>query len=132
MKSPNCPCGNDLPYSDCCAKAHENHRSVKTAEALMRSRYSAFALGNGNYLQQSHAISTRPSIAEGNEIESWAKSVSWVKLEVLNTAMGTHSDLEGTVEFVAYFLESGTMNTIKENSYFEKKNGAWYYVGYAP
>jgi len=64
---------------------------VKTAEQLMRSRYSAFVLGNVEYLQKSHHSSKRPSHKEAREIKEWATSVNWIKLEVLRTVkrMGT-------------------------------------------
>jgi SEC-C motif-containing protein len=104
---------------------------VNTAEALMRSRYSAFALGLGDYLQQSHYSKTRPSKQQGIETEQWSKTVSWIKLEVNKTTLGSETDDEGTVEFMAYFLENGQINTIKENSYFKKEDGIWYYVGFA-
>lgn len=129
MSNQICPCGSEQSYSNCCKLAHQNHGSVQTAEALMRSRYSAFALGLGTYLQASHSKKTRPSHSQGNETEAWAKSVSWMKLEVKNSTKGAVTDADGTVEFCAYFLEHGKLNTITEHSYFENKNGLWYYVG---
>ncbi|CAM1354737.1 YchJ family protein [Tenacibaculum insulae] len=123
-----CPCNPSKKYSTCCQKAHQNIQTVLTAEQLMRSRYSAFVLANINYLQESHHSSTRPSNKEKKEILSWTKSVKWLKLEVLNTSKGSITDLEGTVEFNAFFMENGKVDVIHENSSFCKENKHWVYL----
>ncbi|SDW85360.1 SEC-C motif-containing protein [Lutibacter oricola] len=117
-----CPCNPNKTYIECCKKAHLDINSVTTVEQLMRSRYSAFVLANIPYLQKSHHSSTRPSKKEKREIESWTKSVNWLKLEVLNST-------EDTVEFKAFFLENGAVNVIYENSKFVKENEHWVYLG---
>lgn len=66
----NCYCGNPEPYATCCGAIHNNHSKAITAEQLMRSRYSAFVLANGDYLMDSHHPSTRP-IKEKKDIVSW-------------------------------------------------------------
>lgn len=125
----NCPCNPTKNYNDCCGKAHKNILSVTTAEALMRSRYSAFVLANIAYLQKSHHSSTRPSKAEKRSIEKWTKSVNWIRLEVIATTNGLIADSKGTVEFKAHFMENGMDNVIHENSEFCKENGHWVYLG---
>ncbi len=122
-----CPCGSQKKYSGCCEKAHQNIQSVTTAEALMRSRYSAFVLADINYLQESHHSSTRPTNREKEEILHWTKSVQWIKLEIINTTKGTSTDLTGTVEFKAFFTEKGKIDIIHENSSFCKENNHWVY-----
>jgi SEC-C motif-containing protein len=130
--SPDCPCGSTKLYSDCCKIAHHNISQVKTAEALMRSRYTAFVIANGDYIIKSHHSITRPkSKKEKNEIVAWAKSVQWIKLEVLKTSKGLETDTEGTVKFKAYFFENNNVRTIEENSHFLKENDCWMYVGEA-
>ncbi|SNR52185.1 YchJ family protein [Lutibacter flavus] len=124
-----CPCSIEKKYSDCCKKAHQNIGSVSSAEALMRSRYSAFVLANIEYLQKSHHSKTRPLKKEKRDIEKWTKSVKWLKLEVLNTTKDTTNDSTGTVEFKAFFMENGNINVIHENSKFVKENNHWVYVG---
>ena len=125
-----CYCGNNKAYKNCCEVFHLNNGKTETAEQLMRSRYSAFVLGNGDYLIQTHHISTRP-ISEKEAIVKWAKSVEWIKLEVLETTKGLKNDEEGTVTFNAYFNENGNVDIIHENSAFIKENNTWYYLGYA-
>ena len=124
----NCHCGNLKTYAQCCEKVHKNIAEALTAEQLMRSRYSAFVLANGDYLMQSHHSSTRP-IKEKKDIVKWAKSVQWIKLEVLETSKGNESDSEGTVTFNAYFYEHGKVSVIHEKSAFKKENNHWTYLG---
>ncbi|WP_375241489.1 YchJ family protein [Lacinutrix sp.] len=125
-----CYCGNIKSYNTCCEIFHLNNGQTETAQQLMRSRYSAFVLANGNYLMQTHHKSTRP-IKEKKAIVKWAKSVEWIKLELLETSNGLEKDKEGTVTFNAYFYENGNIDVIHEKSAFIKENDKWYYLGYA-
>lgn len=125
-----CNCGSGKLYKDCCEIAHKDISKVKTAEQLMRSRYTAFTLVNGDYLMESHYKTTRP-LSEKKDIVAWAKAMEWIKLEVKATTKGLESDMEGTVRFKAYFKENGKQRFIKENSKFIKENGVWYYLGLA-
>lgn len=124
----NCYCGNLKTYANCCEKAHKNIAEALTAEQLMRSRYSAFVIADGDYLMQSHHSSTRP-IKEKKYIVTWAKSVEWIKLEVLQTSKGNVNDTDGTVTFNAYFYEHGNVSVIHEKSTFIKENNHWTYLG---
>jgi len=126
----NCPCSINKTYDNCCGKIHSNINNASTAEELMRSRYSAFVKANGEYLNKSHHSSTRPnSKKQIKEIVAWAKSVTWIKLEIIGTKKGLLNDLEGTVEFKAYFIEGGIVKTIHENSKFVRENKHWVYLG---
>lgn len=124
----NCYCGNNITYLECCEKIHRDIHLAVTAEQLMRSRYSAFVLANGDYLMQSHHRSTRP-IKEKKSIIKWAKSVQWIKLEVLETSKGKPEDTEGSVTFNAYFYGKGNVEVIHEKSAFIKENNHWTYLG---
>lgn len=123
-----CLCNSGKTYNNCCGIAHKNIKDVKTAEQLMRSRYVAFALADGDYLYKSHHSLTRPnSLSEINETIKWAKSVMWIKLEVLNIIDGNKTDKKGIVEFKAYFIENGKADVIHEKSTFEKEYEHWVY-----
>ncbi|WP_034060123.1 YchJ family protein [Lacinutrix jangbogonensis] len=126
----NCYCGNNKTYKDCCEVFHLNNGKTETAQQLMRSRYCAFVLAKGDYLMQTHHSTTRP-ITEKKAIVKWAKSVEWIKLEVLETTKGLEKDKEGTVTFNAYFYENGNVAIIHEKSAFIKEEGKWYYLGNA-
>ncbi len=123
-----CNCGSGISYKSCCAIAHNDIKKVKTAEQLMRSRYTAFVLGKIDYLMESHHSSTRPN-HEKNEILKWTKSVKWINLLVLNCINGTFLDDEGIVEFKAFFNELNKDMVIHEKSKFVKENGVWVYLG---
>ena len=121
-----CFCGREKEFELCCQKVHQNHNSASTAEDLMRSRYSAFATGNGEYLMDSHLEEYRP-VKEKKSIVKWAKSVEWLKLEVINTEKGLAQDNDGIVEFNAFFMENGTIQCLHEVSTFKKVGGLWFY-----
>ena len=121
-----CPCGTGKEYRNCCQKAHNAPAFIATAEELMRSRYSAFTLANGPYLIETHHSATRHNVDE-NDLVEWAKSVKWLKLEIIRTTTGQPTDISGTVEFKAHFKERGKARFIHENSYFEKEYGTWKY-----
>ncbi|WP_298316963.1 YchJ family metal-binding protein [uncultured Aquimarina sp.] len=123
-----CYCGRSQTYDSCCGSIHNDIRQALTAEDLMRSRYTAFVLAKGDYLMKSHHSSTR-SIKEKESIVQWAKSVKWIKLEVLHTTKGLASDEKGTVTFKAFYFENGALEFIHENSSFVKENGHWVYLG---
>jgi len=128
LEQKNCNCGRPKSYKDCCGVIHSQKIKANTAEDLMRSRYTAFTLGDGDYLMRSQHSKTR-NLKEKKEITKWAKSVNWIRLEVLKTSKGLSSDMLGTVEFKAFFFESGSVQMIHENSSFEKEGGYWVYVG---
>lgn len=100
----------------------------------MRSRYTAFTMANGPYLIETHHSETQKNANE-KEIVDWAKSVKWMRLEILNKSNGLENDDTGTVEFKAYFKEKNKLTFIHENSLFKKENppgrtgGVWKYYG---
>ncbi len=128
MKTKFCPCGRLIKYEFCCGAIHNGISKAITAEDLMRSRYVAFTLADGDYLMTSHHSSTRP-LSEKRAIVKWAKSVEWIKLEVLNTFKGAKKDTEGRVEFKAYFKTKDKIQFIHENSMFVRENEQWVYLG---
>ena len=87
----NCPCGSRKKYSICCKIAHQSLRSVKTAEQLMRSRYTAFVLADGDYLMDSHHSSSRP-LNDKAAIVAWTKNIDWVELKISATKNGLEYD----------------------------------------
>lgn len=123
-----CPCNPEKLYKNCCEKVHLDIFKATTAQELMRSRYSAFVLGDIDYLSKSHHSSTRPSKRDDKETAQWIKTVEWVQLDVINHTAGTASDAAGTVYFKAFFMENGSVQIIEENSRFCKEKGHWVYL----
>jgi SEC-C motif-containing protein len=123
-----CPCGSSLLFEDCCKSIIESKKQAPTAEALMRSRYSAYVLVNAQYLIDSTHISTRDNFSK-TEIEAWAKESFWQKLEVLDTYKGLGNDELGEVEFKAFYKNAkGISNIHHEKSVFRKEEGSWFYL----
>ena len=121
----HCFCGLEKRYSDCCEPYHLNHKPAATAETLMRSRYSAYVLGNESYLLATWHQSTRPASLELDK----ESNTKWLGLKIVNTERGMSGDAEGTVEFVARYKINGKAHRLHEISRFVKEAGSWYYVG---
>ena len=117
-----CPCGSGLDYSGCCEPLHLG-AAADTAEALMRSRFSAFALGLDGYLLSSWHPSTRP---ESLALES---RTTWRKLQIVDAVAGRSGDETGVVEFRASFRDAdGNVGVLHERSRFERVDGRWVYL----
>ena len=118
-----CPCGSGRAYPECCGPLHAGEGRATTAEQLMRSRFSAFAVGDAAYLLKSWHPSTRPARL------SLDSGTRWTRLEVLGATDGGPFHNGGTVEFRAYYREgSGAEEHLHENSTFAREDGAWVYV----
>ncbi len=122
VRSRPCPCLSGLVYDECCGPLHAGTRLAPTATALMRSRYSAFAVGDAAYLLATWAPETRPATLELDA------SVSWFRLDIVGATRGGLSDSEGTVEFVAHSRVDGVAAQQHEISRFAKRSGRWLYV----
>ncbi|MER7128252.1 YchJ family protein [Streptosporangium saharense] len=119
----SCPCGAAVPYRDHCGPLHRGEAAAGTAEALMRSRFSAFSVGDVGYLLRSWHPSTRPARLD------LGGALRWVRLEILETTGGSAVHTEGTVRFRAHYLERGVPGEMEENSRFVRDGGAWTYLG---
>ncbi len=121
-----CPCGSSRPYADCCGALHQSFAAdgrlgAASAEALMRSRYSAFVRGDLAYLQASWHASTRPA-----ELAPDQAGLKWLGLEV---RQHLSQDAEhATVEFVARSKLGGRAHRLHEISRFVREDGVWYYL----
>jgi SEC-C motif-containing protein len=117
----HCYCGLPKTFSDCCQPIIEGLKKAVTAEALMRSRYSAYSIQQVDYLIDTTHNSQRKYYSKA-EILKWSSSNKWLKLEIINTT-------ELTVEFKAYFLDSELRQQIHhEFSHFVFENESWFYV----
>lgn len=122
MAPRRCPCGTGLGYAECCGPLHSGAAPAATAEQLMRSRYSAFAVGDPAYLLATWHPRTRPSALELDP------GVRWIGLDVLRTEGGGLLAGEGTVEFTAHRIADGERGEQHEVSRFVREDGAWRYL----
>ena len=121
-KNAGCLCGSGKPYDACCA-IHHAGIPAPTAEALMRSRYVAFALRLETYLYETWHPTTRPS---GLRLLNESPPPTWLGLDVKRRT--TDGD-KATVEFVAKYRLGGASSVrMHETSRFVREGGRWYYV----
>ena len=122
-----CPCTSAKPYDRCCGPFHAGAAAPATAEQLMRSRFSAYALGKVDYL-----IATRPeakrSEEDREELAAYCKSVRCVGLKIVAKERGGPADDSGIVTFHASLQANGRRTLHIETSTFAREEGRWVYV----
>ncbi|WP_431676973.1 YchJ family protein [Kitasatospora sp. KL5] len=121
-----CPCGSGGPYGGCCGRLHRGEAAAATAEQLMRSRYSAFAVRDEAYLLRTWHPDARPPRV------GFDPGLQWTGLEILETADGGPFHTEGTVRFRAHFTDGGEPGAMEEHSTFVRLDGAWVYEAALP
>jgi len=131
MAEDPCSCGSGAAFEKCCGAYLGGEALPKTAEALMRSRYSAYVRQNIAYLKETLWPKYQPAFDAAGTAR-WAAESHWTGLSVLETEKGGADDREGTVLFEAKYLAGGKLHTHRERSLFRKKAGRWYYVEAVP
>ena len=116
-----CPCGSRLPYDDCCRPFHDG-AAAPTAEQLMRSRYSGYALGLVEHLRRTWDPATRPEPLDLDD------GMTWRRLQIVDTARGGPDDTEGVVEFRASYRTEEGAGLLHERSRFRRDGDRWLYV----
>jgi SEC-C motif-containing protein len=124
----NCYCSSEKNFEECCEPFLLGKAKPLTAEELMRSRYSAFATANLEYIMQTIQSAKRKHYIP-EAILDWAKSSTWQKLEIVSTQKGMAKDFNGMVEFKAFYINSeGKAEVHHERSIFVKELGKWFFV----
>ena len=126
----NCPCGSGLSYDSCCGPIIAG-APAPTAEALMRSRYSAYAKHAYEHLEHSLSTEQRKDFSAA-DAKTWAESSEWLGLTILNTVKGAPDDQEGLVEFSARFSSEGKEHEHVETAIFGREDNKWVYMGQVP
>lgn len=114
--SSRCPCTSGLPLEACCGRVLADHAAATTPEQLMRSRFSAFALGDTAHLLRTWHASTRPATLTLDD------SIRWTRLDVERTDTAL-------VEFVAHYRGPHGPGRQHEVSRFVREGGLWFYSG---
>ena len=117
-----CPCGGGA-YGDCCGPVVAGDAAA-TAEQLMRSRFTAFALGHARHVRDSWHPSTAPASVDLDD------GLRWDRLDIVRTDEGQPGDRRGVVEFVASWHDprTGESGRLHEVSRFRFALGRWYYL----
>ena len=118
----DCPCGSGSPLAECCGPYLAGTALPPDAEALMRSRYSAYVLGDEAYLLATWHPDTRPASLDLDR----GPPTKWLGLSVKRH----EDDGEGRamVEFVARYKIGGRAHRLHEASRFLRENGRWLYL----
>ena len=117
----SCFCGSGISFNQCCQPIIEGTQRALTAEALMRSRYSAYVIHNVDYLVATTHSSERANYSK-EEITFWATQNQWQRLEIISVT-------PTTVRFKAFFIDAENQSQIHhEHSRFVFENGVWFYV----
>ncbi len=121
-----CPCGSGIAFADCCQPLIEGQKVAETAEALMRSRYTAHATKAFDYIFET----TLPESREEDDrkgTEAWSKRLEWQSLSIRNVEKGKVEDESGLVEFLARYRKNGKAFDHHEIAEFVRRDGKWYF-----
>lgn len=121
-----CPCGSGKPFAACCEPYLRGNAPAPDAEALMRSRYTAYTLADAPYLLATWHASTRPAALKLAAGEDANAQPQWIGLKV--KAHKVEDAAHASVDFVARYRINGRAHKLEELSYFVKEQGRWYYL----
>lgn len=115
-----CPCGSSKLFHDCCQLYIVEELNPSTAQELMRSRFSAYATGNAQYIVNTYALIEKEKQSI-NDIEAWADECTWIALKI-------HESLTNIVEFSAYYIADNKLCELRERSNFILEEDKWRYI----
>lgn len=122
-----CPCGSGNAYIECCQPVITGQQPARTAEQLMRARYSAYVKAEMDFIFES----THPDHRTGYDhkgTREWAENAEWHGLEIVATHKGGTDDSAGEVEFIARFSEKGERREHHECGQFKRQDGRWFFT----
>ncbi len=120
-----CVCGSGREFEACCGPLLAGE-PAPTAEALMRSRYTAFVMGNLDHIDRSHAPEVRDQF-DRLQAERIVDEAQWLGLSVRRVVEGGPDDQTGQVEFVARYKQRGQLYDQHELATFRREEGVWLY-----
>jgi SEC-C motif domain protein len=128
MSGTECPCGSNKSFQTCCEPFINGNSLPETAEQLMRSRYSAYTLGELGYIKKTCAPEALKDYDEEG-VRTWSKQSKWLGLKIESTEKGGPEDKRGKVEFTAKYELNGKVLEHHEVSDFRKDDkGRWLFV----
>ncbi len=122
-----CPCGSDLAYDSCCQPLIKGEAFAKTAEQLMRSRYSAYVNTEIDYISNT-TDPERMADFDAASAKDWAENSEWHGLEIVAAEKGGENDDFGKVEFIVNYTQNGVKNRHHELSDFRKIDDKWFFM----
>ncbi|MEI6895789.1 MAG: YchJ family metal-binding protein [Colwellia sp.] len=119
-----CPCGSTLLFKACCqlfiTKDITHRQQANSAEQLMRSRFSAYAIKNSQYIFATYGAKQQLNLSV-TDIQSWADECVWIALVIHETSVST-------VDFSAYYVLDNSLYELREKSNFMLEQDQWRYI----
>jgi SEC-C motif-containing protein len=122
----NCPCGSGKAYAECCEPLITGVQKPATAEALMRSRYSAYVFHAIEYIVNTCVKNEKQNI-DLKQTKDWSERSTWLGLKIISIDKGGVDDTEGVIEFEARYEQNGLRDIHHEKASFKKQDGVWLY-----
>ncbi len=122
-----CPCQSGLNLESCCQTIIQNPAQARSALALMRARYSAYALQAMDFVYESTHPEARHDI-DREAMEQWSRMAQWTGLDIIDPGHPDESRSVDDVEFKAHFLVQGVAQIHHERSQFRFDQGRWWFV----
>lgn len=122
-----CPCGSGKKYGECCEPLIKGSAKAKTAEQLMRARYTAYVKHEIDFIINTCETGDKIAEIDRKATEDWSRKSNWLGLKILSTEKGGENDDEGVVEFEATYTQKGIRDVHHEIGGFKKVNGEWLY-----
>ncbi len=123
-----CPCCSGQTYRQCCQRLISGQQYAKTPLQLMRSRYSAYALDNMDYIEATMRGKALKALQKMTDQLTETEQPKWYRLEIIDAPEVGANDTTATVEFIAYFRTGLQSHQLHELSYFKKIDHQWFYV----
>ena len=123
-KNAPCPCGSGRAFDECCGPFLSGAAAAPTPEALMRSRYTAYAVGDDAYVLATWDEATRPAVL----FEEGEARPKWILLRVTDAKPVAEGADTGEVTFTATARTSQGAMRLSERSLFQRKDERWLYV----
>ena len=122
-----CPCGSNNSYASCCEVFHQGKIGAQTAEQLMRSRYSAYALKLIDYLVETTHPDKRSSDLR-QATSDWAEQIELQRLKIISVRQGQVIDKIGKIDFIVHYRQQGKELQLRELSRFKRYRSHWVYL----
>ena len=122
-----CPCGSGKALGACCGPDLDGGAWPETADALMRSRYTAYALANYGWLVETTHPAARAEVS-AETLARQCTGVRWLRLDVEKCVDATEPGAADLVEFHALYELDGVVRQIGERSAFVRDGDRLYYM----
>ena len=122
-----CPCGSGIDHAECCHPVITGLSPARTAEQLMRARYSAYAGLQMDFVFESTHPDHRATY-DHDGTRAWAEQSTWQGLEIIGVTKGGEEDTVGEVEFIARYQENELNREHHERGQFKKEEGKWFFT----